>query len=79
MEKTDVYELHQSFFGFSGISSDEVNNGFVALMSDAPVHVVETFTDYVLETFIHENSSFLPYLWIHRLILGQQMDPKHFV
>ncbi|KAL5239205.1 hypothetical protein ACI65C_006615 [Semiaphis heraclei] len=63
MEKTDVYKWLQSFFGLSCISPNEVSNGFVALMSDAPVHA-ETFTDYILETYVEENSCFPPYLRI---------------
>jgi len=81
MDKTVVYKWHQSFFGLSCVSPNEVSNGFVVLMSDAPVHVAETFTDYILETFIDENSSFPPYLWAESpsSIVGQQMGPKRFM
>ncbi|KAE9523121.1 hypothetical protein AGLY_016489 [Aphis glycines] len=60
MEKTDVYKWLQSVFGLSCISPNEVSNGFVALMSDAPVHAAETFTDYILETYVY--SCYPPYL-----------------
>jgi hypothetical protein len=63
MKKIEVYKWLQSFFGLSVISPDEVSNGFISLMSDAPVHA-ETFTDYILETFVDENSSFPPYTWV---------------
>jgi len=46
-----------------GISPNEVSDGFVALMADAP-YGVEKFTDYILETFIDDDSSFPPYLWV---------------
>jgi len=72
MEKTDVYKWLQSFFRLSFISPNEVSIGFVALILDAPVHVAETFTDYIFETFVDDNSSFPPYLWVE----SPSSDPR---
>ena len=40
-------------------------------MADAP-YAAETFTDYILETFVNDNSSFPPYLWAESL----SSDPR---
>lgn len=81
MAKADVYKLWlQSFFGLSYISPNEVGNGFVALMADAP-YGAETFTGYILETFVDDNSSFPPYLWVENPSsdLKTTNGPDHFI
>jgi hypothetical protein len=52
MENTDVYNWLQSFFDFRGILPIEESNDFVTLILVAPVHVTETFMNYILETFV---------------------------
>ncbi|XP_022163697.1 uncharacterized protein LOC111029131, partial [Myzus persicae] len=60
--KTVVYQWLQSFFALSYLPSNEVNDGFVYLMANAPPNV-EHFTDYIVDTFIDENSLFPPHFW----------------
>lgn len=53
--KTVVYQWLQQFFGPSYLPSDGVNDGLISLMANAPPNV-EHFTDYIVDTFIDENS-----------------------
>ncbi|XP_022177387.1 uncharacterized protein LOC111038560 [Myzus persicae] len=69
--KTVVYQWLQSFFGLSYLPSNEVNVGFVSLMANAPPNV-EHFTDYIVDTFIDENSLFPPHFWAGE----PSMDPR---
>ncbi|KAF0751997.1 Uncharacterized protein FWK35_00024797 [Aphis craccivora] len=57
--------------GLSCISPNEVGDGFVALMTDAS-YGDETFTEYILETFVDDNSFFQLYLWAE----SPSSDPK---
>lgn len=61
-EKSDEYKLLQSFFSLSCLLFNEVSDGFVVFSADTP-HVVEPFTDYILQIFVNVNSSFPSYLW----------------
>jgi len=54
-----MYRLLQSVFGLSYITSDD---GFSNLIANAPLNV-EHFTDYMIETFIDDNSLYPTYLW----------------
>ncbi|XP_025410710.1 uncharacterized protein LOC112683768 [Sipha flava] len=69
--KTVVYQWLQSFFGLSYLPSNEVNDGFISLMANAPPNV-EHFTDYIVDTFIDENSLFSPHFWAGE----PSMDPR---
>lgn len=53
-EKTDTGVWLHHFFGFSFLLSDEVELGFVELISIAPPDVIE-FTDYILDNYIFKN------------------------
>lgn len=61
-KRNNVYKWFQSIFGLNGISPDELSDGLVALMSDTLVDAAGIFTNYILETFVGDNSSFPLYL-----------------
>jgi len=61
-EKTDTGVWLQYFFCLSFLSSNEVEYGFVELMSIAPPDVTD-FTDYILDNYVSEDSQFPPLIW----------------
>jgi len=71
------------FFGLSFLPPAEVGNAFTELLSIMPVdNECVQFADYVLDTYIDENSEFPSHLWRHRQYLTipeSQMDQNHFI
>jgi len=51
--------LISNFFGLSFLSSDEVECGFVELITIAPPDVTD-FADYILDNYIPVDSQFPP-------------------
>ncbi|KAL4131826.1 hypothetical protein QTP88_009075 [Uroleucon formosanum] len=67
--KTVVYQWLQNFFCLSYLPSNEVNDGFISLMANAPPNV-EHFTNYIVDAFIDENSLFPPHFWAGKPSMG---------
>jgi len=60
--KTETGVWLQYFFGLRFLSFDEVECGFVDLMSIAPPNVTD-FTDYILDNYICGYLQFPPFIW----------------
>ena len=54
--------MTSTYFGLNFLSSNEVECGFVKLISIAPPDVTD-FTNYILDNYISEDSQFPPFIW----------------
>lgn len=63
-QKNDLQLWLKSFFGLSFIAPDDVEDGFVELISTCPnIAYGQLFSDYVLETYVEPGCLFPPILW----------------
>jgi hypothetical protein len=62
--QTFIETLHRGYryWSLTTTLSNEVEFGFVELMSIAPPYVTE-FTDYIIDNYIFEDSQFPPLIW----------------
>jgi len=65
------------FFGLPFLPSDEIDDGFLALIAECPsLEEGHVFTDYLESTYIAPDTLFPPYLWAQDPSVNPRYDLK---